>query len=272
MLALWKADTEGTHWPQHLIASIVQSDKGLNALDYLATEQCSFYQVDLYANDATTAALIAGGFLTSPGHPTSPGRAAATTKGRYSKQWSTDCPELVEVTPALSFTPPSCQAAGTVTKTEVGVDWALSMVEPGGDTTYTASPKEGYFFPDGVQTEWVVPNLDQLPADSYECYQPIEVTPTLTWTPPTCDEDGTVTLGDDDGYHWESVPNEDGSTTYTAVPDEGYIFPEVAQTEWIVPDLDQLDVNDPECVVDYPVPALFNAPTPAPTCATAASS
>ena len=52
------------------------------------------------------------------------------------------------------------------------------------------------------------------------------MTPTLNWTDPSCDENGTLLLGADDGYHWaEPVPNDDGSTTYTAVANEGFVFP-----------------------------------------------
>ena len=89
-----------------------------------------------------------------------------------------------------------------------------------------------------------------------------EVTPALTYTAPSCEAPGTVTFGPAYGVVWaDPVSNEDGSTTYSASPADGFSFPEGAVTEWTVPDLSQLSPYDPECL---PLPALFNAePTPA---------
>lgn len=99
------------------------------------------------------------------------------------------------------------------------------------------------------------------------------VTPELTWTPPSCDEDGTLWMTDDPRIAWSAVLNDDGSTTYTATivqnGDVGYYnFPPDAQTEWTVPSLKQLPEDSDECALVTPVPTLFAAePTP-PTCDT----
>lgn len=81
-----------------------------------------------------------------------------------------------------------------------------------------------------------------------------EVTPTLTWTEPTCDAPGALTQSDE-GVIWGAVLNDDDSTTYTASPAYGSTFPEDVQVEWTVPDLSQLSgdacVPQPKPVIGH---------------------
>ncbi|GAA1955184.1 hypothetical protein [Microbacterium deminutum] len=177
----------------------------------------------------------------------------------------------VEVTPMLSVIPPTCEHAGTFTYSPTDtVTWTFED-QPDGSTIWTATPKDGYVFPEGAQTEWTVPNLDKLPADSNECTEYTVITPTLEWTPPTCDAGGTITFGPDRGVSWLESPNEDGSSTWTASPQDGYVFAEGAQTEWVVPLLAQLPEDSDACNMDVPTIVTFDfAPKP-PTCEAAGS-
>jgi hypothetical protein len=68
--------------------------------------------------------------------------------------------------------------------------------------------------------------------------QPQSVTPTLSWTLPTCDEAGTLTQGN--GVTWTSAPGEEGHTIWTATPAPGNVFTKDAKTVWDVPSLAQL--------------------------------
>ncbi|MFE5407343.1 hypothetical protein [Microbacterium sp. NPDC056569] len=87
--------------------------------------------------------------------------------------------EPTVVTPALTFTEPTCKADGTVTPGD-GVTWT-SVKNADGTTTWTATPKAGTKFADGVQTEWIVPSLLQLAADSEAC-RPAQPEPEQTST------------------------------------------------------------------------------------------
>ena len=80
--------------------------------------------------------------------------------------------------------------------------------------------------------------------------EPEVVTPTLTWTPPTCKIEGTLTKGE--GVTWTPVDNKDGTTTWTASPLEGTVFAEDAQVSWVVPSLSiRTDCDVPEPLVTY---------------------
>ncbi|MDQ7878277.1 hypothetical protein Q9R08_09865 [Microbacterium sp. QXD-8] len=74
------------------------------------------------------------------------------------------------------------------------------------------------------------------------------VTPTLTWTLPTCEAAGELFQGD--GVKWVSTPGENGSTIWTATPAPGKAFPAGVTTQWTVPDLSKLvqgcGSNEPE--------------------------
>lgn len=89
VIVLWEkpADTFG---PQHVVASSPTSSTDINALDS-STVPGTCYQADLYANDATTDALIAGGVLTAPGQPTESWPGGYYTPS-FSKTWCTEVP------------------------------------------------------------------------------------------------------------------------------------------------------------------------------------
>lgn len=124
-------------------------------------------------------------------------------------------------------------------------------------TTYQRSVTRAYVLVgeewvlgDPVYGEWEIFHTETKPDATCEPPdEPIEVIPTLSFEPPTCDAQGSVLVGPEEGVMWSAVLNEDGSTRFTAEPAEGYAFPEDAQTEWIVPDLAQLDPESEECFV-----------------------
>ncbi|TDN90594.1 hypothetical protein [Microbacterium sp. BK668] len=150
------------------------------------------------------------------------------------------------VTPTLTFSLPTCALAGILTLGD-NVTWT-SVKNEDGTTTYTASPAAGTVFAEGVTREWTVPSLERLPVYHPSCTpeeEPTEVTPALTYTPATCDAAGTVTRSE--GVEWTPTSNEDGSTTWTAAPLAGTVFPEAAQTQWTVPSLAQLSADDEAC-------------------------
>ncbi len=72
------------------------------------------------------------------------------------------------VTPALSFSLPSCEAAGAVLSRSSDADVTWTRTENAdGSVTWTAAPAPGTTFPDGVKTSWTVPA--KLAADSEQC-------------------------------------------------------------------------------------------------------
>ncbi|MFC8682494.1 hypothetical protein ACFT30_13310 [Microbacterium ureisolvens] len=74
-------------------------------------------------------------------------------------------PELVE--PWLTHTDPTCEAAGSVTKSDE-VDWT-SRAGESESTFWTAKPKPGTEFDEEAQDEWHVPDLDQLSPEDERC-------------------------------------------------------------------------------------------------------
>lgn len=101
VLALWKAEP-GTEWPQTLVASTDTTSTSLDALDEYATEDCTFYQVDLYADNETTRSLIAGGVLNGPSDPP---ESFPDIYGPKWKQWTTTCPPPPNEPPTVTITP-----------------------------------------------------------------------------------------------------------------------------------------------------------------------
>jgi hypothetical protein len=78
--------------------------------------------------------------------------------------------EPTVVTPTLLFSAPTCDAAGAITeRTDDSIVTWTETPNSDGSTTWTAAPATGYAFPDGAQTSWTVPDLDQLPLDSDQC-------------------------------------------------------------------------------------------------------
>lgn len=106
MLVLWQKLPNGKKFPQKLIAYGLQ-DAGnfsLVGLNKLATLASTCYQVDLYANDATTAKLIKSGILNG-GDESWPG---GSYKAEFSNVFCTPAPPVITppvVTPPV-VTPP----------------------------------------------------------------------------------------------------------------------------------------------------------------------
>lgn len=160
-------------------------------------------------------------------------------------------PEPTVVTPTLEFTLPTCVLAGNLTLGE-NVTWT-KVENADGTTTYTATPKAGTVFKEGVKTQWTVPSLAKLPLTDPLCApeeEPTQVTPALDYTPGTCDAAGTLTRSE--GVQWTPTANEDGTTTWTATPLPGTVFPEGVQTQWKVPSLAQLPADSEACDSEEP--------------------
>lgn len=166
--------------------------------------------------------------------------------------------------PTPTWTDPCGPDNGSWTAPEFeGGHWAYGSGE--GIEYIDAVADDGYVFPEGTQTQWSGDVNDE------ECWQPTAVTPVLTWDLPSCDEPGAVTSSfEQEGIHWTEAEGDNGSTIYTAHADDDYVLAEGAQHEWTVPNLTQLDSDDPHCRQVYPVPTLFNTGDPQPTCANAA--
>jgi hypothetical protein len=115
VLVLWAADDDGgdPSWPQSLVTFTTTSSTSLDSLDAWADKDCTFYQVDLYANDATTAALIAGGHLNAPN---SPEESFADIYGPKWKQWTTTCPPppVDDIPPTITIVPDCDNEAGNI--------------------------------------------------------------------------------------------------------------------------------------------------------------
>jgi len=95
---------------------------------------------------------------------------------------------------------------------------------------------------------------------------PTIVIPTLTFTPATCETPGVLTRSED--VEWTSLANEDGSTTWTASPKPGTVFPVEARTSWTVPNLDQLPLDSDACRPDQPPADVVVTPVSTPSCDT----
>ena len=68
VMPAWIADTTPS-WPQTLLESKVTATPDITALDGDLTECGTQYQVDVYHNDDTTVALVAGKHLDGPNDP-----------------------------------------------------------------------------------------------------------------------------------------------------------------------------------------------------------
>jgi hypothetical protein len=105
--------------------------------------------------------------------------------------------------------------------------WNNVIVHPTAGVAYASPPNKA-----GNQAEvshWIVCK-GTTPED-----EPEVITPTLSWTPPSCVAAGTLTKGP--RVTWTSVDNGDGTTTWTASPEEGTVFADDAQISWVVPNL-----------------------------------
>lgn len=152
----------------------------------------------------------------------------------------TPVPALFAAEPA----PPTCDTAGALPDlSEVFPNVELSFdraYDGPGDYVLTATALNGYEFEGGgtvrERTVTVLAAIGYQSEDAEApCFQANEtlVTPTADYSPPSCNAPGSITLGTDPGYEWTAVANEDGTYTYTAVPNEGYAFPDGAQTQWV---------------------------------------
>ena len=74
---------------------------------------------------------------------------------------------------------------------------------------------------------------------------PTVVTPTLEWTLPSCTAAGVLTKSDNVEWVWKL--NADGTTTWTAKPIAGTVFPDGVTFEWTVPNLEKLSETLEQC-------------------------
>jgi hypothetical protein len=96
------------------------------------------------------------------------GKQAEVSHWIVCKGTTPEAPPTV-VTPTLEWTPPSCTAAGVLTKSP-NAEW-VSVLNGDGTTTWTAKPLAGTAFPAG-NFSWTVPNLDKLSETLEQCRPP----------------------------------------------------------------------------------------------------
>ena len=161
---------------------------------------------------------------------------------------------LIPVTPTYNTAPPTCSVGGTVTPVQAtGVVWTLNQ-----NGSYTASAASGYKLTAPVTTPVPAPKLT-----GEQCI--VHITPTASYTPPTCTTPGSVTLGQNVGYTWtNNGAAEPTGKIYTAVATQGYALDGTKDFgPWRITQLTQFDTL--ACRVPV-TPAYTTTP---PTCAVA---
>lgn len=115
-LAAWKVEDLADVWatPQLLQADVVLEVASLDALDEVLPPGC--YQLDLYLNDETTAALLLGGILYGPNNPAE--HLAFDALGAGVSPWKYICIEEPTPTPTPTETvTPEPSATPTISAT-----------------------------------------------------------------------------------------------------------------------------------------------------------
>jgi hypothetical protein len=197
-----------------------------------------------------------------------------------------DCPgsdDLIVIEPAIDVTPASCDEAGTATFTpDEGVTWS-AVKNSDGSTTYTASPAEGYRFPDLFDPEFTVPSLKQLSPYSEECSTPEVVPPTVDVAADCFAEHAlTVTLDNPNDVDVEATIAIDGVEDTATVPANNSVILTYDYTESttvpVVVTFDGTVIYDEDAVIacdeegdEVPVPAEYSADPTGPTCDVAGS-
>lgn len=119
-----------------------------------------------------------------------------------------------------------------------GSDWNNVIVHPEAGVAYASPTNSG-----GKQSavsHWIV----------CKGTAPTTVVPTLTFTLPTCDTAGQITMSEN--VTWTSTSNPDGSTLWKAVALAGQKLAEGAQSEWLVPNLAKLAADLELCRPEQP--------------------
>lgn len=250
ILALWKAEP-GTEWPQTLVSFTRTTSTSLDQLDAWADEDCTFYQVDLYADDATTASLLAGGVLTGPNNPA---ESFPDIYGPKWKQFTTTCPPPPPTPPVVTIVPDCENELGNILVTVVSDNEADVQV-----TLYLDFNGDG--IPDASEVLTVVPGTtvlhytfaedvtvgiqvsfegvpifqDYVTADCEPNILPEPALFAADPVPPTCDTDGALPDFEEEfpnvSWFWDREFDGIGTYTLTVVPDAGYAFDPVNITE-----------------------------------------
>lgn len=212
---------------------------------------------------------------------------------------STPSPEPKDASAAVSVTPATCEASGSLTLGDVtGATWG-EPTTTGSTYTVVATADEGFVFqpdsspgvtvaPDGSTKTFTGELPGKLSTDDPTCApQPPEkkdAAAAVTVSSPTCQAPGALVLGDITGATW-GEPTTAGSTyTVVATADDGYVFqPDPSAGVTVAPDGSTktftgelpavLDPTQPPCVFEPPTLALVT-PTVAvtqPTCDAPAS-
>ncbi|GAA5093458.1 hypothetical protein GCM10025760_23620 [Microbacterium yannicii] len=175
------------------------------------------YWEDLYSAHMVKCYKVDG--PNSSGHGSVSTDGKTVTLNRFDQSWPGDHWELLVI--------------------KAGDLWNSVIVHPAAGVAYDSPVNNG-----GQQAQvshWIVCK-GQTPED-----QPRAVTPTLTWTLPSCEGEGE--LFQTAGVTWLSAPGANGSTIWMATPAPGNVFPQGVPTQWTVPDLSKLTEN---CGSDEP--------------------
>lgn len=133
VLAIWEASPNlEPKFPQSLVASQATDSTDVHALDASAVKCGTTYQSDLYANDETTAALIAKGILN--------GNEESWSGGQYQGEFSNvfNTPDCVQ--PPDEVTPGSSEAIDCSTSIVIISNWHDTVTYTGDRTGYVAQP------------------------------------------------------------------------------------------------------------------------------------
>ena len=146
-----------------------------------------------------------------------------------------DCTEPTEVTPRVTFTDPTCDNENTASWTGEQIDGVTyevteGEVGPGQTVTVTATLDEDLVLAKGATT-----TFEHTFAADEDCTEPTEVTPRVTFTDPTCDNENTASWTGEqiDGVTYEVTEGEVGpgqTVTVTATLDEDLVLAEGAST------------------------------------------
>lgn len=177
VLAVWRNDAGAPKFPQYLITSYVTNSTNVKVLqDYVADHCGSFLQSDLYANDARTASLIAGGILNG-GMESWPLDSKGNQIQRYDTFTTQPCP--VATTPPVVTPEPTPVVTPPISETPEPTEEPSSPTTPAPTTppspTTTASPEPST--PTGP-----IPVITPTPSDTTSPRNP---TPTPTVAPDT---------------------------------------------------------------------------------------
>ncbi|HEX5859999.1 MAG TPA: hypothetical protein VFY91_17960 [Microbacterium sp.] len=133
-----------------------------------------------------------------------------------------------------------------------GDHWEVLVIKAGNTNNVTQHPQAGVAYASPVNSgnqqavvsHWIICKGD------YPEVPPKAVVPSLTFSEPSCLEDGFITFSNN--VTWTELKKDDGSSVWTAVPLAGEVLAAAAQRDWPVPNLTRLPADHELCDSDEP--------------------